>query len=102
MIILEVLTSESPFPNKTDASLYGHVVINQNRPVRPMVIIPERSIFGNILWGILTSCWSYDPQLRPDSATVWQLLKPLTQDQLKEVEEFMEVVESDADEMRDE
>ncbi|CCO33161.1 Dual specificity protein kinase shkD [Rhizoctonia solani AG-1 IB] len=99
MTILEVLTSEAPFPNKTDLSLYRHVVINQKRPVRPMMIIPERSIFGNILWGILTSCWSYDPQLRPDSATVWQLLKPLTPDKLKQVEVVEVVVELNEDKM---
>ncbi|CCO31952.1 Serine/threonine-protein kinase mos [Rhizoctonia solani AG-1 IB] len=101
MTILEVLTSEAPFPNKMEPSLYGHIVTNRKRPVRPKTIIPERSIFGNILWGILTSCWSYDPQLRLDSATVWYLVKPLTPEKLKEVEELVES-DADADEMGEE
>ncbi|CEL61217.1 Serine/threonine-protein kinase HT1 OS=Arabidopsis thaliana GN=HT1 PE=1 SV=1 [Rhizoctonia solani AG-1 IB] len=74
MTILEVLTSEVPFPKKTDLSLYGHIVIHKKRPLRPKTIVPERSIFGNMLWSILTSCWSYEPQLRPDSRTVWDVL----------------------------
>ncbi|CEL63966.1 Cell division control protein 15 OS=Saccharomyces cerevisiae (strain ATCC 204508 / S288c) GN=CDC15 PE=1 SV=3 [Rhizoctonia solani AG-1 IB] len=101
MTILEVFTSEVPFPEKADLSLYGHIVVDRKRPHRPRTIIPERSIFGNILWGILTSCWSYNPQLRPFSATVWQLLKPLTVDKLREVEEFVES-DVDADELAEE
>ncbi|CAE6443822.1 unnamed protein product [Rhizoctonia solani] len=97
MTILEVLTSEIPFPKKADRALYGHIVIGKKMPRRPD-IIPERSILGNMLWAILTSCWSYEPKLRPDAATVWDALKLLTPDKLTEIEE---TVESNADDMED-
>ncbi|KDN33182.1 hypothetical protein RSAG8_13729, partial [Rhizoctonia solani AG-8 WAC10335] len=87
MTILETFTSEIPFPKKKDHSLMLHVVINKKTPPRPKEVIPERSICGNILWAILTSCWSYDPELRPDAETILHLMKPLTPEKLKELEE---------------
>ncbi|EUC62835.1 kinase domain protein, partial [Rhizoctonia solani AG-3 Rhs1AP] len=82
-IIQETFTSEIPFPKKNDQSLLMHVVVNKKTPPRPKQFIPERSTCGNILWAILTSCWSYDPELRPDAETV----KQLTPEKLKEIEE---------------
>ncbi|CUA78044.1 hypothetical protein RSOLAG22IIIB_02659 [Rhizoctonia solani] len=86
MTILETFTSEIPFPKRTDQSLTMHVVVKKKIPARPD-IIPERSKCGNILWVILTSCWSYEPDLRPDVETVLSLMKPLTMDKLKQVGE---------------
>ncbi|CUA78041.1 hypothetical protein RSOLAG22IIIB_13012 [Rhizoctonia solani] len=74
MTILETLTSEIPFANKSDQTLLMHVFIKKKTPPRPKNIIPERSICGNILWAILTSCWSYDPELRPSAEIVMDLV----------------------------
>ncbi|CAE6438220.1 unnamed protein product [Rhizoctonia solani] len=98
MTILEAFTTEVPFPKKSDTSLYGYIVINKKRPHRPREIIPERSVYGNILWSILMGCWSYEPQLRPNATTVWEALKPLTPDMLVEVEEAVDSDEEEEEE----
>ncbi|CAE6432061.1 unnamed protein product [Rhizoctonia solani] len=75
-----------------------HVVVKKATPVRPRKVIPERSIYGNILWAVLTSCWSYDPDLRPNAQTILDALRPLTPDKLEELEEKVaERDESDDD-----
>ncbi|CCO34954.1 Serine/threonine-protein kinase phg2 [Rhizoctonia solani AG-1 IB] len=98
MTILEAFTAEVPFPKKSDTSLYGYIVINKKRPHRPREIIPERSVYGNILGSILMGCWSYEPQLRPKATTVWEALKPLTPDMLVEIEEAVDSDEEEEEE----
>ncbi|CCO36982.1 hypothetical protein BN14_11131 [Rhizoctonia solani AG-1 IB] len=71
----EVLTSEVPFSNKMDLSLYGHIVTNRKRPVRPKAIVPERTSAR------LSDCLAFN--------------------KLKEVEEVVES-DADADEMGEE
>ncbi|KAG8683375.1 hypothetical protein FRC11_013647, partial [Ceratobasidium sp. 423] len=83
----EALTSEIPFANKSNESILLHVVMKKKTPQRPKNIIPETSIYGNILWAILMSCWSYNPKRRPSAESIWEAMKPLTPEKLKEIED---------------
>ncbi|KAG8712804.1 hypothetical protein FRC11_014156, partial [Ceratobasidium sp. 423] len=88
MTILEAFTLKAPFQDelKTDRALYTHVVVNKKTPKRPMEIIPERSTYGNKLWDIIVKCWSFDPKDRPSARVVWNEMKPITPETLKELE----------------
>ncbi|KAH7325180.1 kinase-like domain-containing protein [Rhizoctonia solani] len=87
MTILETFTSAIPFAGRTEQSLYGHVVFLKNTPTRPEEIIPQKSLHGDTLWTILTNCWSYDPKARPSARAVWEDMKPITPDTLKEIDD---------------
>ncbi|CAE6412756.1 unnamed protein product [Rhizoctonia solani] len=93
MTILETLTASIPFSGKAEQSLYIHVVIKKQTPLRPTAIIPEKSIYGNVLWALLMSCWVNNSKCCPDSATVWNVMKPLTAEKLVEIPDDAEVVQ---------
>ncbi|KAF8731493.1 kinase-like protein, partial [Rhizoctonia solani] len=73
MTILEAFTTEVPFSDRSEISLYRHILDRKKTPSRPGSIIPERSILGNVLWAILMSCWSYNPAGRPTAQDVHTL-----------------------------
>ncbi|CAE6434573.1 unnamed protein product [Rhizoctonia solani] len=85
MTILEVFTSKIPFADKSHKSLVAHIVLSKRTPTRPETIIPSRSINGNTLWDILTRCWALDPKDRPSARVVWDKMKPITPETLKEL-----------------
>ncbi|KAJ1304197.1 hypothetical protein OPQ81_008597 [Rhizoctonia solani] len=87
MTILEAFISEIPFADKAEISIFMHVVIKKNIPIRPEKIIPKSSVYGDTLWDILTKCWAYDPEQRPCVGVVWDVLKPLTPDKLQGIKE---------------
>ncbi|KDN36623.1 hypothetical protein RSAG8_10726, partial [Rhizoctonia solani AG-8 WAC10335] len=80
MTILEAFTSQIPFASQSDISLLVHIVVEKKTPTRPEKVIPTRSIDGDQLWAILTKCWSYDPEDRPDARAVWDAMKPIRHD----------------------
>ncbi|KDN38528.1 hypothetical protein RSAG8_09417, partial [Rhizoctonia solani AG-8 WAC10335] len=86
MTILEALTSQVPFADKSERSLLTYIVLHKKLPTRPEKVIPTRSIDGDKLWAILIKCWSYDPKDRPDARAVWDAMKPITAENLKEIE----------------
>ncbi|KAJ1304116.1 hypothetical protein OPQ81_008518 [Rhizoctonia solani] len=87
MTILEAFTGMVPFANKSDQALYIQVGVKRQTPQRPQDIIPETSIHGNVLWAILLSCWSFNPKRRPSAKWVWDSMKLITPDNLKEIED---------------
>ncbi|CUA77001.1 Serine/threonine-protein kinase dst2 [Dictyostelium discoideum] [Rhizoctonia solani] len=86
MTILEAFTSQIPFPDRNNHALLMHVVIHKKIPVRPETAMPTNSIDGDKLWAILTRCWSYDPKDRPTAETVWNEMKEITAENLKEIQ----------------
>ncbi|CAE6399867.1 unnamed protein product, partial [Rhizoctonia solani] len=82
----ETFTSEIPFAGKTDRWVMMHI-LHEEIPSRPQKVIPAKSIDGDKLWATLTKCWSYDPKDRPSARAVWDEMKPITSDTLKEIED---------------
>ncbi|CAE6459087.1 unnamed protein product [Rhizoctonia solani] len=87
MTILETFTSEVPFPDKSDMWILANILIPKKMPTRPQKCIPTRSIDGDKLWAILTKCWSYDPQDRPNATAVCDEIKRIKSVNLKEMED---------------
>ncbi|KAG8713893.1 hypothetical protein FRC11_010593 [Ceratobasidium sp. 423] len=83
---METFISEVPFADKSDQALFVHIVLKKQTPTRPEKIIPSRSTSGDNLWDILTRCWSFDPKDRPSARVVWNEMKPITTESLKELE----------------
>ncbi|EUC55764.1 Serine/Threonine kinase catalytic domain protein [Rhizoctonia solani AG-3 Rhs1AP] len=86
MTILEALTAQIPFSGQSDQSLLLHIVIHRKIHIRPEKFIPTRSLDGDKLWAILRKCWSYDSKDRPSAEVVWNDMKPITSENLKELE----------------
>ncbi|EUC67721.1 Serine/Threonine-kinase, putative, partial [Rhizoctonia solani AG-3 Rhs1AP] len=66
--------------------ILANILIPKKMPTRPEQVISTKSIDGDKLWAILTQCWSYDPKERPNARDVWDEMKSITSDNLKEVE----------------
>ena len=83
MVILEVLTSQAPFPRYTGFVVMRKVVDGE-RPERPRG--PKAVWFTDDLWEMLEQCWSSQPNLRPSvelvlahldrGSAAWQPLPP--------------------------
>lgn len=43
------------------------IVINKRIPARPEADIPTHSKSDNKLWHLLTECWAYEPEHRPNA-----------------------------------
>ncbi|CAE6404004.1 hypothetical protein ACGC1H_005848 [Rhizoctonia solani] len=74
MTILEVITGQAPYSGVREQALFMHIVVRAGMPDRPLDVIPEASVFGNVLWAILMSCWSRNPNQRPVAAEVEHML----------------------------
>ena len=71
MVILEVLTSQVPFP-RHDGFIVMRKVVDGERPERPQG--QEAAWFTDNLWRMLEQCWSSDPKLRPAVEAVLECL----------------------------
>ena len=72
MVVLEVLTSQVPFP-QCDGFIITRKVVDGERPERPQG--PEVVWFTDNLWEMLEQCWSHSPKLRPAVETVLECLE---------------------------
>ncbi|CUA76983.1 Serine/threonine-protein kinase mos [Rhizoctonia solani] len=86
MTILEAFTAQIPYAGRHDHSLIVHVVLEKKMPDRPQNVIPANSADGNKLWAILTRCWAYDPSDRPAAEAIWNEMKEIATENLKEIE----------------
>ncbi|CAE6465290.1 unnamed protein product [Rhizoctonia solani] len=98
---MEALTANIPYPEKNDQVVLTTVLFKKKGPARPKKIIPETSIYGNILWANLRSCWSHNPQRRPGIKVVWDAMMHLTPEMLQEIEDEAETDEDDMNEDED-
>ena len=62
MVILEVLTGQSPFPCCNNMIVMRKIIEGEH-PDRPQG--PEEVWFTDSLWRVLQQCWSPKPKLRP-------------------------------------
>ena len=72
MVVLEVLTSQVPFP-QCDGFIITRKVVDGERPERPQG--PEAVWFTNDLWEMLGQCWSHRPKIRPAVESVLECLE---------------------------
>ena len=90
MVVLEVLTSQPPFPRYTGLVVMRKV-IDGERPGRPQGA--GAAWFTDDLWGTLEQCWSPQPKVRPTVETIldrleqdsasWQPLPPGAEDDIQ-------------------
>ena len=85
MVILEVLTSQVPFPSCSNPAVMGKLIEGKH-PDRPQG--SEAVWFTDDLWGMLKQCWLPKPELRPtvegvlehleQGSATWEPLPPNT------------------------
>ncbi|KAH7325168.1 kinase-like domain-containing protein, partial [Rhizoctonia solani] len=61
---METFTGKSPYSNLSDPSVLVTVIHKKKFPARPEKEIPVESLYGDLLWTLLTSCWSHNPNMR--------------------------------------
>lgn len=66
------MTGMPPYHDKLERSIIYTVVVRRELPGRPEEYIPTNSEDGNKLWGLLVTCWSFEPEERPSAAVVAQ------------------------------
>lgn len=76
MVILATLTNDKPWPTYIDAGVLA-AVSRGNIPDRPRS--SNASSYGLVdeLWKLLTDCWSCDPDKRPESRHVLEIISNL-------------------------
>lgn len=82
MTILEILTGEVPYPDVDRVALYGVIVDQAKLPARPVSHIPP-NVYGNMLWSLLTSCWSRKMHQRPSAAEVRDIMKGFSDEKVR-------------------
>ncbi|KAG8685390.1 hypothetical protein FRC11_010664, partial [Ceratobasidium sp. 423] len=82
MTILETFTRKPPYASLSDGSVLS-VILKKKFPARPEQEIPVESPYGNILWTLLRSCWSHNPNMRPNVRAVRYILTPMTENSLR-------------------
>jgi hypothetical protein len=66
----EIIAGTIPYAEVSDRAIHYAIVVKKKIPKRPEDHIPPDSICGDILWTLLRSCWSNNPQRRPSAADV--------------------------------
>ncbi|KAG8792660.1 hypothetical protein FRC12_005302 [Ceratobasidium sp. 428] len=71
---MEIITGEVPYSNYTnEMALIVAIATRNETPKRPEEHIQTGSARGDILWSLLTRCWSGNPMDRPKSSVVAQV-----------------------------
>ncbi|KAF8596617.1 kinase-like protein [Ceratobasidium sp. AG-I] len=70
MTILEAVTGQVPFTDvKLNLAVINIVYYKRQKLPRPAAI-PTDSTYGDLLWKLLTDCWTFEPSLRPLASCV--------------------------------
>ncbi|QRW06170.1 Tyrosine kinase family catalytic domain protein [Ceratobasidium sp. AG-Ba] len=80
--ILEILTGKVPWIGKSDLTIM-YSVMHKTLPERPMEVMPSDSRKGDMLWALLTSCWEFDAEKRPNAETVRSQMKDVPSSELR-------------------
>ncbi|CAE6449214.1 unnamed protein product [Rhizoctonia solani] len=75
MTILETMTGEVPYYETVNESALVLKIARQESPMRPAGKIPPKDAKADMLWSLLTSCWSYDPKNRPTATEVGKAMR---------------------------
>ncbi|QRV92063.1 Tyrosine kinase family catalytic domain protein [Ceratobasidium sp. AG-Ba] len=81
-VYAEILTGKVPWIGKTDLAIM-YSVMHKTLPERPMEVMPIDSRKGDMLWALLTSCWEFDAEKRPNAQTVKSQMKDLPSSELR-------------------
>ncbi|CAE6506099.1 unnamed protein product [Rhizoctonia solani] len=76
MTILEVISGEWPYPEKSDATVMFLVSIKKEPPELPRAI-PRNYANMTELWRLLLCCWAYEPGDRPHATEITQTMKDI-------------------------
>ncbi|CAE6466084.1 unnamed protein product [Rhizoctonia solani] len=81
MTIYEAMAGAPPYNGKREHTIIYLLVNKKEAPQRPECI-PIGSVGGDKLWGLLTRCWAFEPELRPSASEVANIMKAITPDSL--------------------
>ncbi|CAE6486873.1 unnamed protein product [Rhizoctonia solani] len=77
MTILEAITGSEPYAGVQNLGVLLMVTQTKLHPPRPRAI-PQGDDCANRLWLLLTNCWAYEPQDRPEAIDVFNKMKDCT------------------------
>ncbi|QRW12803.1 Serine/threonine-protein kinase [Ceratobasidium sp. AG-Ba] len=69
MTIYETVTGNVPYKDKQDMAVIVEVLNNRRFPVRNDFLIRSH-VDKDRLWDVMSSCWQYDTELRPEADSV--------------------------------
>ncbi|KAH7333944.1 kinase-like domain-containing protein [Rhizoctonia solani] len=79
MTLLEAITGDVPYRELgREQAVIATILVKKAIPVRPTAHIPQNSAHGDILWDLLTRCWTYEPPNRPPAEEVQSLMILIT------------------------
>ncbi|KAG8756460.1 hypothetical protein FRC12_010553 [Ceratobasidium sp. 428] len=70
MTILEIISRQVPYAEIKNEAAVITIILKPQHPKRPGDTIPVESKQGNTLWSLLKTCWSRDPEDRPEAGYV--------------------------------
>ncbi|KAG9088031.1 hypothetical protein FS749_002484 [Ceratobasidium sp. UAMH 11750] len=83
MTILETVTGKVPYVGKSEISIVLAVVVRKELPERPKDVMPNNEQ-GDRLWALLVSCWSSEPNDRPNVTKVASTMRGISSARLKQ------------------
>ncbi|CAE6452939.1 unnamed protein product [Rhizoctonia solani] len=72
---METISLSTPYNGMSDYRVVSNVM-RHIFPSRPMDTISDNEA-GNVLWDLLTACWSQDPKERPSAADIGEVMNAL-------------------------
>ncbi|QRV81203.1 nephrocystin-3 protein [Ceratobasidium sp. AG-Ba] len=81
MQLQETITGRVPYCDKAEEAIYHVVVVKREIPSQPESISSNNE-YGDMLWGLLKSCWLYEPIKRPSAEAVAKAIKAIIYDML--------------------
>ncbi|KAG8795455.1 hypothetical protein FRC12_014272 [Ceratobasidium sp. 428] len=82
MTILEVISRQLPYADISSELGVMTAILQQQYPKRPEDTIPRYSEQGDTLWSLLTGCWSWDPNDRPEAASIVKIIETIKPEDL--------------------
>ncbi|CAE6450814.1 unnamed protein product [Rhizoctonia solani] len=74
MTIYETISGEIPYHGKNEYNVICLVTLEKELPERPNCM-PVGDEKADMLWKLLTQCWSYEPEARPSASEVATAMK---------------------------
>ncbi|KAG9088030.1 ATP binding [Ceratobasidium sp. UAMH 11750] len=84
MTILETVTSKIPYAEKADVAVISAVLTRKELPMKPNDVMLLKDEQGDILWALLVSCWSHEPNDRPNAAKVASTMREISSGYLEQ------------------
>ncbi|KAG9092393.1 hypothetical protein FS749_015783 [Ceratobasidium sp. UAMH 11750] len=76
---MEIITGKVPyFYINNIIAIMKAVAMKNEIPKRPEESIPSGSQNGDALWSLLQSCWEFEPEKRPGTTKVVEIMKGIT------------------------